>query len=154
MTDPELPPVVDSELVSGPTAGQFDVWARVAGLGILIGLVIGVAVPVALGIAGTGALVFLVVLVVVPAVLSTAFSLLSLSTAKRERAAGYSTMYDFRGFALRDPRTREVIRPADVAPSGTVRRSLFRAMLTVKPGTLLAKRLEEDDADELDPPQR
>ena len=72
----------------------------------------------------------------------------SLSTAKRERAAGYSTMYDFRGFALRDPRTREVIRAADVAPTGTVRRSLFRAMLTVKPGTLLAKRLEEDEQED------
>jgi hypothetical protein len=92
--------------------------------------------------------VLLIVLVVAPAALSTVLGLRSLSTAKRERAAGYSTMYDFRGFALRDPRTREVIRAADVAPTGTVRRSLFRAMLTVKPGTLLAKRLEEDEQED------
>lgn len=141
MSDSDANPV----LVSGPTAGQYDVWGRVAGLGILGGLGLGLILPVGLGITGTGPLVLLVILVVAPAVLSTAFNLLSLSTAKRERAAGYSTMYDFRGFALRDPRTREVIRAADVPPTGTVRRSLFRAMLTVKPGTLLAKRLEEED---------
>jgi hypothetical protein len=64
-----------------------------------------------------------------------------------ERAAGYSTMYDFEGYELRDPRTLELLRAADVRPTGTMRRSLFRAMLTVKPGTLLAKRLEEDERD-------
>ena len=42
-------------------------------------------------------------------------------------------------------RTLEVLRASDVRPTGTIRRSLFRSMLTVKPGTLLAKRLEEDE---------
>ncbi len=139
---------LDPVLVPGPTAGQYDVWGRIAGLGILIGLVLGLILPVGFGITGTGPVVLLIVLVVAPAALSTVLGLRSLSTAKRERAAGYSTMYDFRGFALRDPRTREVIRAADVAPTGTVRRSLFRAMLTVKPGTLLAKRLEEDEQED------
>lgn len=50
-------------------------------------------------------------------------------------------MFDFAGYELRDPRTLEVLRASDVRPTGTIRRSLFRSMLTVKPGTLLAKRL-------------
>lgn len=131
-------------LVSGPTAGQYDVWARVAGLGIVIGLLVGL-VPWLLGATGTPVVVAVTVLVIVPAVLSTFFSTRSLAVAKRERAAGYSTMYDFAGFELRDPRTRELLRAREVAPSGTVRRSLLRSMLTVKPGTVLARRLDEDD---------
>lgn len=134
----------DTDLVSGPTAGQYDVWARVAGLGIVVGLVLGI-VPWLFGATGTPVVVTVAVLMVVPGLLSTYFSLQSLAVAKRERAAGYSTMYDFAGFELRDPRTRELLRARDVAPSGTVRRSLLRSMLTVKPGTMLAQRFEDDD---------
>ena len=137
----------ETELVAGPTAGQFDVWARVAGLGIVAGGVVGL-IPWMLGGSGTGVMTSVTVLVLIPAALSTWFAMRSLAVAKRERAAGYSTMYDFAGFELRDPRTREVLRARDVAPSGTVRRSLFRSMLTVKPGTLLAQRLEDDDRDD------
>jgi len=134
----------DTELVSGPTAGQYDVWARVAGLGIVVGLVLGI-VPWLFGATGTPVVVTVAVLMVVPGLLSTYFSLQSLAVAKRERAAGYSTMYDFAGFELRDPLTRELLRARDVAPSGTVRRSLLRSMLTVKPGTMLAQRFDDDD---------
>jgi hypothetical protein len=54
-------------------------------------------------------------------------------------------MFDFAGYELRDPRTRQLLRGADVKPTGVMRRSLLGSMLTVKPGTLLAKRLEEDE---------
>lgn len=134
----------DTDLVPGPTAGQYDVWARVAGLGIVLGLVLGL-VPWLFGATGTPVVVTVAVLMVAPGLLSTYFSLRSLAVAKRERAAGYSTMYDFAGFELRDPRTRELLRARDVAPSGTMRRSLLRSMLTVKPGTMLAQRFEDDD---------
>lgn len=134
----------DTELVTGPTAGQYDVWARVAGLGIVAGLVLGL-VPWLFGATGTPVVVTVAVLMIAPGLLSTYFSLQSLAVAKRERAAGYSTMYDFAGFELRDPRTRELLRARDVPPSGTVRRSLLRSMLTVKPGTMLAQRFEDDD---------
>lgn len=134
----------DTDLVTGPTAGQYDVWARVAGLGIVAGLVLGL-VPWLFGATGTPVVVTVAVLMVAPGLLSTYFSLQSLAVAKRERAVGYSTMYDFAGFELRDPRTRELLRARDVAPSGTVRRSLLRSMLTVKPGTMLAQRFEDDD---------
>ncbi len=134
----------DTDLVTGPTAGQYDVWARVAGLGIVAGLVLGL-VPWLFGATGTPVVVTVAVLMVAPGLLSTYFSLQSLAVAKRERAAGYSTMYDFAGFELRDPRTRELLRARDVAPSGTLRRSLLRSMLTVKPGTMLAQRFEDDE---------
>lgn len=137
----------ETELVAGPTAGQYDVWARVAGLGIVVGGLLGL-IPWMLGASGTPVMMSVTVLVLVPAALSTWFAMRSLAVAKRERAAGYSTMYDFAGFELRDPRTREVVRAREVPPSGRVRRSLFRSMLTVKPGTLLAQRLDEEDAAE------
>lgn len=143
-TEPSGAAMSDTELVPGPTAGQYDVWARVAGLGIVVGLVLGI-VPWLFGATGTPVVVTVGVLMVVPGLLSTYFSLQSLAVAKRERTAGYSTMYDFAGFELRDPRTRELLRARDVAPSGTVRRSLLRSMLTVKPGTMLAQRFEDDD---------
>lgn len=128
-----------------PTAGQLDVWSRVAGLGIVVGLLVGLIPPLVLGLTGPVAVVVLGVLVIGPALASTIIGFRAVSVAKLERAAGYSTMFDFAGYELRDPRTLEVIRAADVPPTGIVRRSLFRSMLTVKPGTLLAKRIAEDD---------
>ncbi len=139
MTEPEL---------VRPSAGQLDVWSRLAGVGIVIGLVIGVIPPIFLGLDGVLAALLLTGLLVIPAALSLWLGLRASAAAKRERVAGYSTMYDFVGYELRDPRTLVVLRSADVRPSGLVRRSLFRAMLTVKPGTVLAQRLaEEDEAD-------
>ena len=84
-------------------------------------------------------------LVIGPAIVSTVIGFRAVGVAKLEKASGYSTMFDFAGYELRDPRTLEVLRASDVRPTGTIRRSLFRSMLTVKPGTLLAKRLEEDE---------
>lgn len=123
-----------------------DVWSRVAGLGVPVGLVAGLGLTMALGWTGAGSTSLLALFVIGPALVSTVLGFTAGSTAKREKAAGYSTMFDFAGYELRDPRTLDVIRARDVAPSGTLHRSLFRSMLTVKPGTLLAKRLDEDDA--------
>lgn len=128
-----------------PTAGQLDVWSRVAGLGIVVGLLIGLVPPLAFGLTGPGAAIILGILVIGPAIVSTVIGFRAVGVAKLEKASGYSTMFDFAGYELRDPRTLEVLRASDVRPTGTIRRSLFRSMLTVKPGTLLAKRLEEDD---------
>ncbi|MFM9878726.1 MAG: hypothetical protein ACKVOG_12890 [Rhodoglobus sp.] len=128
-----------------PTAGQLDGWSRVAGLGIVVGLLVGLIPPLVLELTGPVAVLVLAVLVVGPAIASTVLGLRAVGVAKLERASGYSTMYDFAGYELRDPRTLEVLRPADVRPTGIVRRSLFRSMLTVKPGTMLAKRLDEDE---------
>ncbi|MDP3208439.1 MAG: hypothetical protein Q8M65_04755 [Rhodoglobus sp.] len=130
-----------------PTAGQLDVWSRVAGLGVPVGLVVGLGLSMVLGITGAPSTAMLAVFVIGPAVVSTILGFRAVSTAKQEKAAGYSTMFDFAGYELRDPRTLNVVRERDVKPTGTLHRSLFRSMLTVKPGTLLAKRLEEDDAD-------
>ena len=135
----------DDQLVPGPTAGQLDVWSRVAGLGIPVGLVLGLIFSMGFGVSGPGAVAILAVLVVGPAIASTVLGVRAVAAAKLEKAAGYSTMFDFVGYELRDPRTRELLRAADVKPTGTVRRSLYRSLLTVKPGTMLAKRLEEDE---------
>lgn len=145
--------VPDSDLVR-PTAGQLDVWSRVAGLFIPIGLVVGLILPVGLGVTGPGSAIMLAILVIGPAIVSTILGFRAVSVAKLEKAEGYSTMFDFTGYELRHPRTLELLRERDERPTGTMRRSLFRSMLTVKPGTLLAKRLAEDDEDERDDQRR
>lgn len=133
-----------------PTAGQLDVWSRVAGLGIVIGLIVGLVPPVVFEATGALVAVVLAVLVLVPAVVSAVLGFRAVTAARLEKAAGYSTMFDFAGYELRDPRTLELLRAADVKPSGLVRRSLFRSMLTVKPGTLLAQRLADEEREERD----
>ncbi len=62
----------------------------------------------------------------------------------REREAGYSTVYDFAGFELRDPRTLEVLRARDIPPVEPGSRSLALGIFGVKPGTVLAKRLGDE----------
>jgi hypothetical protein len=136
-----------TELVPGPTACQLDVRGKLAGLGVPLALLLGALLLMA-GVPGPVLGPVVAVLAGAAAVASIAFTTASGAVIKRERAAGYSTMYDFPGYELRDPRTLELLRAADVKPTGTMRRSLFRAMLTVKPGTLVAKRLaEEEDED-------
>ena len=120
--------------VAGPTAAQFDVWGRVVGVAaVLLGVLALVLRSIPVGVAAT-------------AVLGAAVALLvgSSRALASEKAAGYSTLYDFAGFELRHPRTKELLRAADVAPETVGRRSVLRSMMTVKPGTVLAKRLEDD----------
>lgn len=110
-----------------PTAWQWDLRARLAQLGGLAGLV-------ALG-------VFSLVGSIVGAAMSAAVMLglfvtsvvlaLRVSRASAiERDSGYSTIFDFPGFELRDGRTLEVLRAADVAPEQPGRRSLLRGMIS------------------------
>lgn len=63
-----------------------------------------------------------------------------------EKDAGYSTLYDFEGFELRDYRDGTLIRPRNVEPGGGIRRSLVSGMLTVRTGSPLARRIAEDAA--------
>lgn len=144
MVEPSRELEGEPELVPGPTACQLDVWGKLVGLGIPFSLLVG-AILLAAGFAGSTLAIALTALVVLAAIVSTVFMVWSGAVVKREKAAGYSTMYDFSGYALRDPKTLELLRPADEKPTGTMRRSIFRAMLTIKPGTLVAKRLEQED---------
>ncbi|MBN9240373.1 MAG: hypothetical protein BGO97_11715 [Micrococcales bacterium 70-64] len=123
-----------TETVPGPTAALLDVWARVALFAAILVVILG------------GVLASIPVLVLA-AVLFGAAIMLGVRSARamaREKNAGYSTIYDVPGFALRDARTKQLLRAADTEPVGGGRRSILRAMFTVKPGTVLAKRLEEE----------
>lgn len=61
-----------------------------------------------------------------------------------EKQQGYSTLYDFEGYDLRDYRDGSVIRPRQVQPGVGVRRSLVSGMLSVRAGSPLANRLADD----------
>ena len=124
----------------GPTAAQWDVWSRLAWLAAVILIVVWVA------LASAGSVALIVVGALAAAAIASAIGLGVRSTrvVRLEKAAGYSTLFDFAGFALRHPRTKQLLRAADVEPDTTGRRSVLRSMLSVKPGTVLAKRLEDD----------
>ena len=125
-------------LVDGPTAAQFDLGGR---LSWLAAVVLG-ATAVVLGPPASIVLAALSILAIVGAVL---FGVRSSRVVRLEKQAGYSTVFDVAGYELRDPRTRNLVRAADVAPENPGRRSIFRSMLSVKPGTVLARRLEDDE---------
>ena len=124
----------------GPTAAQWDVWSRLAWLAGAILIVVWAL------LASAGSLALIPVGILTAGAIASAIGLGVRSTrvVRLEKAAGYSTLFDFAGFALRHPRTKELLRPADTEPDSTGRRSVLRSMLSVKPGTVLAKRLEED----------
>jgi hypothetical protein len=121
---------------------MFDVWGRIAWLAAIVLIIVWVV------LASVGSIAVVPVGVVAVAAIVSAFALgvRSSRVVLLEKAAGYSTLFDFAGFALRHPRTKQLLRPADVAPGIIGRRSIFQSMLSVKPGTVLAKRLEDDDA--------
>ena len=125
-------------LVPGRTAAELDIWGRAAWvLALLIGIVaLFLTPPASLVLAGVS------VAAIVSAVV---LGLRSSRVVKLEKDAGYSTLFDFAGYELRHPRTKELLRAAEVAPANRGRRSVLRSMLTVKPGTVLAKRLEGDE---------
>ncbi|MDJ0335660.1 hypothetical protein QMG83_10540 [Salinibacterium sp. G-O1] len=74
------------------------------------------------------------VLVVVAAVVVWWVGRRQSASVAAEKEAGYSTLYDFEGFELRDYRTGAVIRPRNETPDGGIRRSLLSGMLTVPAG--------------------
>ena len=128
-------------LVDGPTAAQYDVRSRFAGVGAIV---LGI-VAVALGSPANLIVGCLAIALLAGAII---FGVTSARVAARERDLGYSSLFDFPGFALRHPRTKQLLRAADTAPASPGRRSVFRSMLSVKPGTVLARRLEEDEKDD------
>lgn len=110
-----------------PTAWQWDLRARVAQLGGVLGLV-GLGVFSLLGSIPGAAVSAAVMLALF--VTSVVLALRVGRAAELERADGYSTIFDFPGFELRDGRTLEVLRTADVAPEQPGRRSLLRGMIS------------------------
>ncbi len=112
-----------------PSAWQWDLRRRVLDLGVLVIAVIVVAVLLSVG---AGPLVWVLALgplLVAFVAAAWVVNLRYLRAVKAENAAGYSTVYDFAGFALRDGRTLEEIRPADEDPEQPGRRSLLGGML-------------------------
>jgi hypothetical protein len=141
-----MPPYDDDddgagEAAPGPTAAQLDVWGRLAWLA---GLVLVVAAALAFG-SSTGAGLAVGGAALVFVVLAIILGLRSSRAARQEKALGYSTLFDFPGFALRHSRSKELLRAADEEPLAPGRRSVFRAMLSVKPGTVLARQFEAED---------
>lgn len=110
-----------------PTAWQWDLRARIAQLGGVVGLIgLGVfsvigSIPGAAVSAGVMFVLF---------VTSVVLALRVGKVSALEREAGYSTIFDFPGFALRDGRTLEELRAVDVDPEQPGRRSLLRGMVT------------------------
>lgn len=135
-----------AELVPGATAAQWDARSRVlrlAGVALfLVAILVSIGVPMSALLVG----VFLVVLFVCFAV-SIAFGVFSQRVMRREMEAGYSTLFDFAGYELRHPRTLELLRSRDEEPveSGRVRGSILVNMMRPRPGTLLSRRMFDED---------
>ncbi len=125
-------------LVPGRTAAELDIGGRVAWVLALVAGIVGLFLtpPASLVLAGVSVAAIVSALVL---------GLRSSRVVRLEKDAGYSTLFDFAGYELRHPRTKELLRAAEVAPANLGRRSVLRSMLTVKPGTVLAKRLEGDE---------
>ncbi len=118
-----------SDLSEGirPTAWQWDLLARTAqltGVLALIGLGIS-AVAGAVTVAGVFAGIMFGLFVV-----SIVLAFRVGAASDRERAAGYSTIFDFPGYELRDGRTLEVLRESSIDPETPGRRSLLRGMIS------------------------
>lgn len=138
--------MVDPAVVPGPSAGWLDVRRRLLNL-------LAVAVPIAVGLLLQALRVPIIAIGAVLLVLFAAGLVASIVVGRRvtramraEAAAGYSTLYDVAGFDLRHARTLEVLRPASVAPQHPGSRSLVAGLFRVKPGTVLAKRLDDDES--------
>jgi|GEM_PF-3333044 len=124
----------------GPSAGRWDLWRR---LGLLVTVVL-VAIAAALLAVGVGPAIAAAGLAAAAFVVALVLGARLSRTIAGERAAGYSTLYDFAGFELRDPRTLELLRARDTPPVDPGSRSLALGIFGVKPGTVLAKRLEDE----------
>lgn len=110
-----------------PTAWQWDVRARVAQL-------VGVVMLVGLGVsavAGSSILAAVFAALMLGLfVTSIVFATRVGRAADRERELGYSTIFDFPGYALRDGRTLEVLRERETDPEVPGRRSLLQGMIS------------------------
>lgn len=138
----------DVEPIDGPSAGWLDVWRRGLNLAsIAVPILLGILLST-LGVAGPTLAGVMIVVFIVFFVAALAVGQRVTKVMRRELEAGYSTLYDVKDFELRDARTRALLRAADVAPEAPGRKSLLVGMFRVKPGTVLAKRIDEDKSDD------
>lgn len=138
MSEPTLAP--------GRSAGWLDVWRRTLNL-------LAVAVPIVVGLILQAAGVPGIVLGAIMLALFVGGLVASLVVGQRvtramraEMSAGYSTLYDVAGFDLRHARTLDLLRPAAIAPENPGSRSLVAGLFRLKPGTVIAKRINDDEA--------
>jgi hypothetical protein len=137
--------VPEPELVPGLTAAQWDARSQVLRLAAVLVIPLGallatLGLPIPVLLWGLGALFLLIFIA------SLVLGQVSLRVMRHEMQAGYSTMYDFAGYDLRDARTLELLRSREVEPaeSGRVRGSLVANLLRPKPGTMLYNRNDDD----------
>ncbi len=112
-----------------PSAWQWDLRRRVLDLGVLVVAVIVVVVLVSVGAPPLVWALTLGPILVAFVAAAWVVNVRYLRAVTAEKAAGYSTVYDFAGFALRDGRTLDELRPADEDPEQPGRRSLLAGML-------------------------
>lgn len=127
-------PERDEALLPGPTAQQWDGRARIA-LALAILVIPAAALGVGLG-AQPGPLYFTICAAILVLFFAAWLVLgeISLRTMRAEMAAGYSTVLDTTGFALRHPITGALERAADVDPvsPGQVKRSFLLDAFTFR----------------------
>lgn len=135
----------DPALIPGPTAAQWELFSKFALAGSVFTVAIGI-IAVALGVPSTISFAIGVLIVVVAFfAVWLGLSQRALATLRAEQRAGYSTVLDVAGYALRHPLTGALERAADEPPadSDPQRRSLVAGMFRVRPGSPLDKRLED-----------
>jgi len=135
----------DPALIPGPTAAQWDLFAKFALAGSVFAIAIGI-IAVAVGVPPTIPFATGVLIVVVAFFVGwLGLTQRGLATLRAEQRAGYSTVLDVAGYALRHPVTGALERAADEPPadSNPRRRSLVAGMFRVRPGSALDKRLED-----------
>lgn len=138
-------PLEESELVPGMTAGRLDLWRRILNIAtIVVPLGLGLALA-GLGLGGAVLATCMIVLLAGLFVASLVVGQFGARTLRLEMEAGYSTVLDVEGFELRDAVTKELLRASSTRPDPSARRSLLAGLFRVKPGTLLAKRIDDDE---------
>ncbi|CAN5533311.1 hypothetical protein BH10ACT7_BH10ACT7_05240 [soil metagenome] len=128
------------------SAGSLDLWRRLLNIASIVVPIVVALIMSALGIFGIPLLAVAVVLFVGLFVASLVVGRAVTQAMKREMIAGYSTLYDVVDFELRDARTLELLRPANIPPEQPGRRSLVAGLFRVKPGTVLAKRIDDENS--------
>ena len=126
------------------SAGQWELRRRLVLLIVLLALIAIIVLGATRVVDGAWLAVAVGVIVVIAAVILWRIGRHQSDAVAQEKSGGYSTLYDFTGFELRDYRTQAVLRPRDVAPDGGTRRSLISGMLTVTAGSALGRRWADE----------
>ena len=136
------------------SAGRWELRRRLVLLGALSALILVLVLGASRVLTGQPLGVVTVLIVIATTAVLWQVGRNQTASVAAEKAAGFSTLYDFEGVELRDYRTGEVIRDRDVAPGNGIRRSLVSGMLIVPMGSQLARRLAEDAGSSRDQPRR